>query len=149
MNKLNPRPVVRALVTRRLVAPATEVFDAWLNRERLGRWMFGPAVRDEEIVHLSLNPHVGGAFSYSVEREGAVVEHVGKFLELARPHRLAFTWIVTSETAGSRVQVDIVDRGDECELTLTQEIHPSWAEAISAIEEEWQLRFDQLAVIVE
>ena len=50
---MSTKRVIRAVVTRRFHAPADRVFDAWLNREMLGRWMFGPAIRDEEIAPSS------------------------------------------------------------------------------------------------
>jgi len=50
--------------------------------------MFGPAIRDEEIVHLALAPKVGGSFSFLVTRNGEDIEHVGKYLEIVRPSRL-------------------------------------------------------------
>ena len=110
--------------------------------------MFGPAVRDEEIVHLALTPRVGGSFSFLVERDGEDIEHVGKYLEINRPERLVFTRIVTSETVGSRVLVEIVAGDEGCELTLTQELHPSWAEHVGRTEVEWgrMLRALELAL---
>jgi uncharacterized protein YndB with AHSA1/START domain len=143
---MSSRPSIPAIVTRRFHAPAERVFDAWLNRETLGQWMFGPAIRDEEIVHLSLTPRVGGSFSFMVERGGEDIEHVGKYLELDRPTRLAFTWIVTTDTIGSRVLVDITPGETGCELTLTHELHPSWAEHVGKIEASWGRMLDALAV---
>ena len=84
---MSTKQAIRAVVIRRFHAPAERVFDAWLNREMLGRWMFGPAVRDEEIIHLSLTPRVGGSFSFLVERGGEDIEHRGKYLEIDRPSR--------------------------------------------------------------
>ncbi|HTO05347.1 MAG TPA: SRPBCC family protein [Opitutus sp.] len=137
---------IRAVVTRRFHAPAERVFDAWLNREMLGRWMFGPAVRDEEIVHLALTPRVGGSFSFLVERGGEDIEHLGKYLEIDRPSRLAFTWIVASEAVGSRVIVEIAPGETGCELTVTHEIHPSWAEQVGRTEQAWGKMLDTLAI---
>jgi uncharacterized protein YndB with AHSA1/START domain len=145
---MSTKQAIRAVVTRRFQATAERVFDAWLNREMVGKWMFGPAVRDEEIVHLALTPRVGGSFSFLVERDGEDIEHVGKYLEINRPERLVFTWIVTSETVGSRVLVEIVAGDEGCELTLTQELHPSWAEHVGRTEVEWgrMLRALELAL---
>ena len=108
--------------------------------------MFGPAIRDEEIVHLALTPKVGGSFSFLVTRNGEDIEHVGKYLEIVRPSRLVFTWIVTKDSIGSRILVDIVPGETGCELTLTHELHPSWAEQVGQIEGAWSKMLNALAV---
>ena len=143
---MSTKQAIRAVVTRRFHAPAERVFDAWLNREMLGRWMFGPAIRDEEIVHLSLTPHVGGSFSFLVQRGGEDIEHLGKYLEIERPTRLVFTWIVATETVGSRVTVEVTPGQSGCELTLTHELHPSWAEFVGRTEQSWGKMLDVLAI---
>lgn len=101
------------------------------------RWLFGPEVRDEEIVRLSIDPRVGGAFSFVVDRQGQVIEHLGKYLEIDRPRRLVFTWAVAGEKTGSRVVVEIAPLSQGCELTLTHEMHPDWASFVSKVEESW------------
>ena len=141
-------PVI-ARFSKRFDEPAERVFDAWLSRPMIGRWMFGPDVRAEEIVRLSIDPRVGGAFCFVVEREGEEVEHRGKYLEIARPSRLVFTWVVAGERAGSRVLVDIASHGEACELTLTHELHPDWAPFIGRVEESWQHMLHVLAVTLK
>lgn len=142
---MSAKTPVEAVVTRHFDAPAERVFDAWLRRESIARWMFGPAVRKEEIVRLSLDPRVGGAFSFRVERDGETINHLGKYLEIERPHRLVFSWIVDGENAGSRVRVEIAAKEDGCELTLTQELHPAWAAHVERAEAAWAHMFDVLA----
>ena len=78
---VEPNAVVR--VNRRFNASSQRVFDAWLDPNMLSRWMFGPSVRDEEIVSLSLDPRPGGAFSFVVRRDGREINHVGEYLEIA------------------------------------------------------------------
>jgi len=146
---MSTRQAIRAQVTRRFHASAERTFDAWLHREMLDRWMFGPAVRDEEIVHLSLTPRVGGSFSVLVERDGEDIEHIGKYLEITRPSRLVFTWIVTTEEVGSRVIVEITPGETGCELTVTQELHPAWADHVGRTEEGWSRMLEALSVALE
>ena len=45
---------VHAIVLRRFNVAAERVFDAWFDPVWLGRWMFGPNIRDERIVQLEL-----------------------------------------------------------------------------------------------
>lgn len=53
-----PQPA-SATVERQFEVTPEKVFDAWLDPDRLAQWMFGPKVRDEEIVRLTLDPKVG------------------------------------------------------------------------------------------
>jgi len=59
------RPL-RPLVSHAFDMSAERVFDAWLDPEMIGRFMFGPALREETVIHLKLDPRVGGAFSFKV-----------------------------------------------------------------------------------
>ena len=80
---------VHAIVLHRFAAPAERVFDACLDPAWVGRWMFGPNVREEKIVRLTLEARVGGRFSFVVERQGAEVDHVGEYLAIDRPREAA------------------------------------------------------------
>jgi uncharacterized protein YndB with AHSA1/START domain len=64
------------------------VFDAWLSPELLGRWVFGAKVPDEEILRLAVDRRVGGSFSFLGRSQGEEIDHVGRYLEIDRPHRL-------------------------------------------------------------
>jgi uncharacterized protein YndB with AHSA1/START domain len=56
-------------VTRRFSAAPERVFDAWLDPEMIGRWMFGPALRDEEVLRIAVDARIGGSFSFVVRRK--------------------------------------------------------------------------------
>jgi uncharacterized protein YndB with AHSA1/START domain len=128
---------VEARVRRSFNHSADEVFDAFLTTDRVGQWMFGRAVRDEEIVRLSLDPKVGGSFSFVVRRQGKEIDHVGRFLEMDRPRRLVFTWGTAEEKDDSVVLVEIGPKGRGSELTLTQEMSEDWADAVKRNEGAW------------
>lgn len=70
---------------------------------RTGKPAASAALRDEEILHLAVDPRAGGGFSCKLEQDDEVVEHTGKYLEVVRPRRLAFSWMVEGGLAGSRV----------------------------------------------
>jgi len=119
---------VQAVVLRRFSVPAERVFDAWLDVTLLGRWMFGPAVRDEKIVRLGLEPKVGGKFSFVVDRQGTEVEHVGEYLEIDRPRLLVFTWAIRENLPDtSRVIVEITPLDKGCDVKVTHVMNPEWA----------------------
>src|SRR5262245_58891400 len=83
---------VRVQVHRAYSASPERVFDAWLDPKLIAKFMFGPQLRDEEILHLKVDARVGGSFSFLVRRQGQEIDHVGQYFELAPPRRLSFSW---------------------------------------------------------
>lgn len=116
--------------TRFLNATPERVYDAWLVPRTLGMWMFGPRVRDENVVRLEVDPRVNGRFSLTVERPGQLIEHVGQYLETQRPHRLVFSWALKggADDTSSRVHLDIATSGGGCVLTLVHVMDAKWAD---------------------
>ena len=98
---------IKVRVISHFSASPERVFDAWLDPEMIGRWMFGPALRDEEVVRVAVDSRVGGSFSFVVRRQGKEIDHVGEYLEIVRPRRLVFTWGVKPLPDGSHVIIDI------------------------------------------
>ena len=115
---------VTAVITRRFNVAPERVFDAWLDPSKINGFIFGPHLRDEEIVEIIVDPRVGGGFLFSVRRQGQQIDHVGEYLEIDRPRRLVFTWGVKQDDASSRVVIDIAPLAGGCELTLTHEMKP-------------------------
>jgi uncharacterized protein YndB with AHSA1/START domain len=135
-NQMNPKnPIVS--VKQLFTASAERVFDAWLDSDRISKWMFGPALREEEILRIQLDPRVGGTFSFLVRRQGEEIDHIGEYFEIDRPRRLVFSWGIAPDAPESRVIVKIIPVETGCELTLTHEMHPKWAEYVSRTTEGW------------
>jgi uncharacterized protein YndB with AHSA1/START domain len=129
---------VTVRVTHSFSASAERVFDAWLKPDMVGLWMFGPRLRDEEVVHLKTDPRVGGRFSFLVKREGTAFDHIGTYRELDRPRRLVFTWgIAGMSSEESVVEVDIVPRAHGCDLTLVHHMDPKWADYADRTRSGW------------
>lgn len=129
---------------------AEKVFDAWLEPDWIGRWMFGPEVREEEIIKLENKPEKGGTFSYVVKRDGDIINHTGTYREVQRPNRLVFTWGVDVE-AGDESVVTITIQSTEsgCQLTLVHKMDPKWAEYADRTREGWSYMLDKLKVLLE
>jgi uncharacterized protein YndB with AHSA1/START domain len=119
-------------VQHRFPASPEQVFDAWLDPEHAGRWLF--ATEDGEMVAVEIDPRVGGSFRFVDRRDGEDVEHVGEYLEIERPRRLGFTFQVPKYSdVTTRVTVEIAPLDPGCELTLTHHnVLPEWRESSEA-----------------
>lgn len=148
-------PIVVSVI-RNFPVPRERVFDAWLDPALIEGWMFGAAVRNEEILHLRNDPRVGGRFSFLVQRGEQRIDHVGTYLELDRPRRLAFTWAAVLvgadedvDEASSRVTIELIAAGDGCDLTLTHEMDPKWADYAERTRMGWTKMLGDLADALE
>lgn len=135
---------VSVTVTHRFSASAERVFDAWLDPERACKFLFVTATG--QMVRTQIDARVGGRFTLVERRAGEDVAHVGTYLELDRPRRLAFTFSVPKYSQSEdRVLVEIVPLQSGCELTLTHEMQPGMAEVRGRAEEGWRRLLELLA----
>jgi uncharacterized protein YndB with AHSA1/START domain len=112
--------LARVEVTTTIRAPRERVFDAWLDPERLARFL---CAGDTHVARIEVEPRVGGDFRVVMASERGEFDHRGRYLEIARPERLRFTWIsaatngtptdvtVTFETTGEGTRVTLVHVG--------------------------------------
>jgi uncharacterized protein YndB with AHSA1/START domain len=128
-------------VARRIAAPPEALFDAWLDRECVGRWLF--ATPDGVMEKVEIDARLGGGFTI-VERRGAdLAEHFGEYVELDRPRRLAFDFWTSMSAERTRVTVTIEADGDGSLLTLR---HDSvWADYEDRTRHGWTMILDGLA----
>jgi uncharacterized protein YndB with AHSA1/START domain len=120
------RPTAQIRVSQRFDASPERVFDAWLDPEIAGRWLFATASRP--MTSVTIDARAGGAFRLVDRNDGGHIEHTGVYLEIVRPWRLAFT-VSTNDGlhAMTRVFAEIVRsraRKGGCELTLVHERVP-------------------------
>jgi len=139
-----------AIAVQTFNVPAQRVYDAILDTGMIARFMFGPLLREEEVLHIRNEPKVGGAFSYKVRRGEDVIDHVGKFLALDPPHRIAFTWGIAGESDAdpSIVTIDITPTPGGCSLRLTHEMPPEWADYIDRSRAAWEKMLGVLATLL-
>ena len=129
------QPVI-VRVSHTFSASAERVFDAWLDPSRLGKWLF--STPGGEMVHVEVEPRVGGCFNVTERREGEDVEHIGEFVEIDRPRRLVFLFQVPKFGAGrDRVAVDITPLGTGCTVTISHELAPADAEMKDGVTKGW------------
>jgi uncharacterized protein YndB with AHSA1/START domain len=142
---------VSATVEGLFSVPAERVFDAFLDKKMIGRFMFGPEIREEEIVSLTNEPWVGGSYSYVVRRQGKTFDHSGEYIEIDRPHRLVFTWGVKEDPANtrSRIVIEVLPVIEGCELTLTHEMPHGQEDFVEKVKAAWGKMIDKLTEILD
>lgn len=111
-------------LNRRLKAPASLVYAAWTEPEKMMRW-YCPA--DSEVLYAESSAKVGGKYRV-IMRTPDGVKHVtsGEFLEVVPNEKLVFTWGWDSEPGiRSQVTVSLVEAEGETDLTLLHEQLPT------------------------
>ncbi|WP_304176677.1 SRPBCC domain-containing protein [Phenylobacterium aquaticum] len=116
---------VTVQVRRHFNFPPERVFDAWLDPTLAGRFLF--ATPTGVMVKVAIDAKVGGRFEI-VERRGDKDEpHVGEYLEIDRPRRLAFTFGDNIAFDATTVTVEITPAVGGCDLVLTHTgVGPQW-----------------------
>ena len=124
---------VTVRVSHRYCAPAEKLFEAWLNPAQASRFLF--RTRTGNVMQCLIQPEVGGGFTVTDRRPAADgdesvfdVVHLGKYVEIRRPHKLLFDLSVLNVGAddSTRVTVDFKPlNATTCEVTITQELGSS------------------------
>jgi uncharacterized protein YndB with AHSA1/START domain len=121
-------------VTRRFRAPPHQVFNAWLDPEVAGKWLFATA--SHPMARVEIDARVGGSFRFVDQRDGETTEHTGEYVEIVPHRRLAFSLSVEKRPhVITRVMVEIVPMKNGCALTLTHENLPP--DYVSRTEGRW------------
>jgi uncharacterized protein YndB with AHSA1/START domain len=108
---MSPSNEITATVTHTFAASPEKVFDAWITGEKVREW-FAPGMG--EMVRVAIDARLGGAFSFVQRRGMDDVDHLGKYIEFARPDRLAFTWLTNCIRTGPTTKRKSPRRGPRC-----------------------------------
>lgn len=104
--------------------------------KKASQFMFTAETGD--LLRCEIDPRVGGEFVMADRRSGGDVEHLGQHLEIERPYRLVFTFGIPSESPGHDiVTIEIKPVESGCELTLSTEMKPEWAELAERSRDAW------------
>jgi uncharacterized protein YndB with AHSA1/START domain len=100
-------------ITRTIDTTPDAVYDVWLDHASPGSPWFGS---NRAII----NPVIDGLFYHSVEHEGKMWAHYGRFVELERARRIQHTWM-SEATQGLETIVTIVltPRDGKTDVMLT------------------------------
>jgi uncharacterized protein YndB with AHSA1/START domain len=142
---MNPSDSASLRVSRHLASAADRAFDAWLDPAVARRWLF--LTPNGEIVRCDIDARTGGAFVIADRRDGEDVEHVGHYVEIDRPRRLAFTFGVPKYSSEvTTVVVTMTGSAEGCDVVLEHYDVP--AEWRDQTEQGWRdllARLDEVA----
>jgi len=130
----NSKKTLEFRLERTIPAPATEVFDAWLDPKIPGN----PWNAAEKFI---LDPKVDGLFYWTLNG----TSHYGRFTAVERPTRIQHTW-VSPKTLGveSTVTVTFKKKGDDTLMTLVHSDLPDH-ELARGHEKGWNYFLDVLS----
>lgn len=135
-------------LTRVLQADPATVFRAWTEPDQLRHWS---CPEGASITDVDVDLRVGGRYRIRMRgADGQVHTAFGVYREIARPHRLVYTWdweeadYAMGETL---VTVEFAPRGNATAVTLTHELFPA-AEAKTSHEEGWASCLNRLERLV-
>ncbi len=104
-------------LTRTIPAPRKSVFEAWLDKATLIKFMAGGA--EVTCKQVENDPRVGGTFFILMRTPDRDVPHTGVYTAITPHERLAFTWLSPHAGPGSEVTLTFKELGPkETELTL-------------------------------
>lgn len=131
----------RVRVQRHVNAPVERVFDAWLDPNVAGLWLFTSP--SSEAHDVEIDPRVGGRWQITDTREGVVYRALGEYLEIDRPRRIVFTFGMPQfSDEAAKVTVEIASEGVGSMLVVTHERLP-WASK-NATTQGWTAMLDRL-----
>lgn len=151
---MNAQPPVKVQVTHRFDASPERVFDAFLDPEKAGQFLFATATG--KVIRCEIDSRVGGSFVIVDRRPEGDAAHYGTYLKIDRPRWLVFKFSVASGDTGAAkvdfdsdlVTIEIVPLKSGCEVTLTHEMKAEFAEHKRRAEEGWTGILEGLAAVL-
>lgn len=113
-------------VSKDFEVSAEQVFDAWLDQENIGKWLF--ATDTGVMKQVEIDARVGGAFFIEELRGDDLAPHYGTYLEIDRPRKLVFEFSTSKEETPSLVTIEITKTQGGCHLKLTHEMEAKWTD---------------------
>lgn len=103
---------VELRLTHTLPGPAERVWRALTDPAALAAW-FWP---DRFATTAEVDPRVGGG--YRIDGSAGGIAVTGRYPEIARPHRLAFTWQWAGDPDETVVTIELTPTGEGTALLL-------------------------------
>lgn len=140
--------VFKVNVSREFIFPLETVFEAWLDAENLGNWLFSTPEGVDKISDV--DPRVGGHFKIGERRGEEMAMHVGTFHEIDRPKRIVFSYYMetANDDAPSNVIIDFEKTENGCRILITHEMDDVWSEYEDLAIGGWNMIFDGLEKVL-
>ncbi len=136
-------------IERTFQAPAEAVFDAWTSEEVMRRWFYGQPGWETPEARVDLR--VGGAVRVFMRNPDKDEDHGGggRYTEIDRPARLAFTWTWDRDDESRQTLIEI-DFEEADGATTVRFTHSGLRdeESVRNHEEGWTTCFDNLGRIL-
>jgi uncharacterized protein YndB with AHSA1/START domain len=128
---------------RTFQAPAEAVFDAWTSEEVMRRWFYGHP--DWEAPVAEVDRRVGGAVRVVMRDPKAGTDHGGggRYTEIDRPTRLAFTWSWDDDDRETLIEIDFEESDGATRVRFTHS-NLRDEQSVRNHEEGWSTCFDNL-----
>lgn len=110
-------------VSRTIAAPASKVFEAWLDPQMIANFM--RPMPDMPAPRVKNDPVEGGRFDIVMKAGEDEIPHAGTYREISRFSRLVFTWESPFSIEGSTVTLDFDEVDGKTNVTLTHVKFPS------------------------
>jgi uncharacterized protein YndB with AHSA1/START domain len=134
-------------IERTYAAPIERVFDAWTSEEVLRRWW---QAKDEFVTSEALvELEVGGTIRVVMHDPEKDVDYggEGKYTEIDRPNRLAFTWLWDGDPRRMLIEIDFEEVDGATRVRFTHS--GLWDEAaVRDHEDGWSRMFSRLAELL-
>jgi uncharacterized protein YndB with AHSA1/START domain len=138
-----PGPAHPLRIERTYPASAEAVFDAWTSEEVIRRWWH--AEHDWETSEAEVDLRVGGVVHVVMRdpAKGAAYGGGGRYTEIDRPTRLAFTWAWDGDDTRQLIKLEFEERDG---VTTVRFTHSGlWSEeAVRSHKEGWSGCFENL-----
>jgi uncharacterized protein YndB with AHSA1/START domain len=130
-------------IERTYRAPAEAVFDAWTSEEVMRRWFH--AQHDWETTEAKVDLRVGGRVHVIMRDPAKPADYGGggRYTEIDRPTRLAFTWSWDGDDIRQLIELEFEERDGATTVRFTHS--GLWSEeAVRSHEGGWSRCFDNL-----
>jgi len=139
--------IARALrVVGRFGAPASRIFEAWLDPALARRWLFATA--SHPIAEFEIDARPGGSFRLVDIRDGSSMTYAGRYMAIVPNRRLIFTLALPQRRdVATRVTVEVDALGSRSTMTLLHEnVPPDLAALVRA---RWNGMFYGLGLLLD
>ncbi|GLQ54390.1 SRPBCC family protein [Devosia nitrariae] len=137
----------QARASHRFRASAGRGFDAWIDPNLIGRWLFVTSPAGLAQVHVDAREN--GQYILVDRRDGKDVIHCGAYLVIERPRRLVLTVFVPEHSRFTvRVEVTITPAEDGCVVDLVSEVGNDQLELRDQLAEGWRDMLAHLDTVI-